>query len=56
MTNRLFFAVVIGKLVSVVGLLIMPVLVGAMLDGLRPGEAEESPEEPSDPPMDTHGL
>ena len=39
MANRLFFAVVAGKLVSVVGLLIMPVQVGAMLDGLRLGEA-----------------
>ena len=37
--NRLFLAVSAGKFVSVVGLLIMPVQVGAMLDGLRLGEA-----------------
>ena len=38
-TNKLFIAVSAGKFVSVVGLLIMPVQVGAMLDGLRLGEA-----------------
>ena len=37
--NRLFLAVSAGKFVSVVGLLIMPVQVGAMLDGLQLGEA-----------------
>ena len=37
--NRLFLGVSAGKFVSVVGLLIMPVQVGAMLDGLRLGEA-----------------
>ena len=38
-TNKLFLAVSTGKFVSVVGLLIMPVQVGAMLDGLQLGEA-----------------
>ncbi len=37
--DRLFLAVSAGKFISVAGLLIMPVLVGAMLDGLRLGEA-----------------
>ena len=35
----MFVAVSAGKFVSVVGLLIMPVQVGAMLDGLGLGEA-----------------
>ena len=38
LTDRLFLAVSAGKLVSVVGLMLMPVQVGAMLDGLQLGE------------------
>lgn len=39
LTDRLFLAVSTAKLVSVVGLMLMPVQVGAMLDGLQLGEA-----------------
>lgn len=37
--DKLFLGVSAGKLVSVVGLLIMPVQIGALLDGLQLGEA-----------------
>ena len=37
--DRIFIAVTTGKFVSVVGLLIMPVQIGAMIDGLGLGEA-----------------
>ena len=39
LTGRLFLAVSAAKLVSVVGLMLMPVQVGAMLDGLQLGAA-----------------
>ncbi len=39
LTDRLFLAVSAAKLVSVVGLMLMPVQVGAMLDGLQLGAA-----------------
>ena len=39
LTDRLFLAVSAAKLVSVVGLMLMPIQVGAMLDGLQLGEA-----------------
>jgi predicted MFS family arabinose efflux permease len=38
-TDKLFLAVATGKFISVLGLLLMPVQIGAMIDGLGLGEA-----------------